>query len=202
MPKVIDHDQRRNDIIDVTWNLIVKGGFDAATMREIASEAGFANGALKHYFPGKDEIMLGTWDRALESMGTHVDEAVGDKRGVAALRAVVVATAPLDDEAVTAGRVLLAFWERAVSNEDLDRVYRTHLTSWRRGLATYIAQGREDGDIVTTVTDDQLVDEIVLMNVGATIMRVIAPDLSTGELLERHIDAFFTRLNQGPDTRI
>ncbi len=45
MPKVIDHDQRRRDIIDVTWKLIVKGGIEAATMREIAAEAGFANGA-------------------------------------------------------------------------------------------------------------------------------------------------------------
>jgi AcrR family transcriptional regulator len=194
MPKVIDHDQRRNDIIDVTWNLIVKGGFDAATMREIASEAGFANGALKHYFPGKDEIMQGTWDRALAGMAEHVDQAVGATRGIAALRAVVVATAPLDDEAVTAGRVLLAFWERAVSNDELHRVYRAHLTSWRNGLATYIAQGREDGDITTSVGDDRLVDEIVLMNVGATIMRVIAPDLSTGALLEAHIEGFFDRL--------
>lgn len=196
MPKVIDHDQRRKDIIDVTWGLIVKGGLESATMREIASEAGFANGALKHYFPGKDEIIQGAWERALQTMGDEVTAAVAGKRGVEALRAVCLATAPLDEEAVTAARVLLSFWERAVSNDELHEVYLRHLDSWRSGLADYLAEGRADGDIVTPVPDDQLVDELVLLNVGSTIMSLIAPDRSTAELQRRHLDTFFARLAQ------
>lgn len=194
MPKVIDHDQRRKDIIDVTWGLIVKGGIEAATMREIANEAGFANGALKHYFPGKDEIVQGAFERALGMMGEHVAAEVGDKRGIGALRAVCRATAPLEPDAVTAGRVLLAFWERAVSNDDLHQAYLKHLDAWRSGLASYIADGRAAGEIVTSTPDDQLVDEIVLMNVGSTIMSLIAPDRSTTALQEAHLDAFFRRL--------
>ncbi len=194
MPKVIDHDQRRADIIDVTWGLIVKGGLEAATMREIATEAGFANGALKHYFPGKDEIIQGTYERALGQMSEGVSQAVGDKTGIQALRSIVYATAPLTPEAITAGRVLLSFWERALSNEDLHGAYRDHLVSWREGLASYIAQGREAGDIVTDTPDEQLVDEIVLTNVGANIMSLIAPDLSTPELLKAQLDAFFERI--------
>ncbi|WP_223694991.1 TetR/AcrR family transcriptional regulator [Leifsonia poae] len=194
MPKVIDHDQRRSDIIDVTWGLIVKGGLEAATMREIATEAGFANGALKHYFPGKDEIIQGTYERALGMMGEHVAAAVGDKKGLEALRAVILATAPLEPDAVTAGRVLLTFWERAVSNEELHSAYLAHLDSWREGLATYIADGRAAGDIVTATPDEQLVDEIVLMNVGSTIMSLIAPQRSTPTLLRAQLEDFLTRL--------
>jgi AcrR family transcriptional regulator len=194
MPKVIDHDQRRSDIIDVTWALIVKGGLEAATMREIASEAGFANGALKHYFPGKDEIIQGTYDRALGMMSEGVASAVGDATGLAALRAIVYASAPLTEEAIVAGRVLLSFWERAMSNDDLHQAYLSHLTSWRGGLRTYIEQGRADGDIVTPTPDEQLVDEIVLINVGANVMSLIAPELSTPTLLEAQLDAFFDRI--------
>ncbi|MFJ8893008.1 TetR/AcrR family transcriptional regulator [Leifsonia sp. NPDC102414] len=194
MPKVIDHDQRRSDIIDVTWALIVKGGLEAATMREIASEAGFANGALKHYFPGKDEIIQGTYDRALGMMSEGVASAVGDATGLAALRAIVYASAPLTEEAIVAGRVLLSFWERAMSNNDLHQAYLSHLTSWRGGLLTYIEQGRADGDIVAPTPDEQLVDEIVLINVGANVMSLIAPELSTPALLEAQLDAFFDRI--------
>ncbi|QIZ98157.1 TetR/AcrR family transcriptional regulator [Leifsonia sp. PS1209] len=194
MPKVIDHDQRRSDIIDVTWALIVKGGLEAATMREIASEAGFANGALKHYFPGKDEIIQGTYDRALGMMSEGVATAVGDATGLEALRAIVYASAPLTEEAIVAGRVLLSFWERAMSNDDLHQAYLSHLTSWRGGLRTYIEQGRAAGDIVTSTPDEQLVDEIVLINVGANVMSLIAPHLSTPALLEAQLDAFFERI--------
>ena len=196
MPKVIDYDQRRSDIIDVTWGLIVKGGLEAATMREIAAEAGFANGALKHYFPGKDEIIQGTYERALGMMSSGVDQSVDGKRGLEALRAIVYATAPLTPESITAGRVLMSFWERALSNEDLHDSYREHLLSWRSGLATYIAQAREAGEIVTDTPDEQLVDEIVLMNAGANIMSLLAPDLSTPELLTAQLDAFFERITR------
>ena len=104
------------------------------------------------------------------------------------------ASAPTTPEAITAGRVLLSFWERALSNEELHQAYRDHLVSWRAGLASYIAQGRADGDIVTATPDEQLVDEIVLINAGANIMSLIAPDLSTPALLEAQIEAFFQRL--------
>ncbi|NUU07626.1 TetR/AcrR family transcriptional regulator [Leifsonia sp. C5G2] len=196
MPKVIDHDQRRSDIIDVTWGLIVKGGLEAATMREIAAEAGFANGALKHYFPGKDEIIQGTYDRALGMMSSTVESAVDGKTGLEALKAIVYASAPTTPESITAGRVLLSFWERALSNQDLHASYRTHLVSWRTGLASYLAQGRADGDIVTDTPDEQLVDEIVLINAGANIMSLLAPELSTPELLTAQLDAFFDRITR------
>ncbi|WP_348787072.1 TetR/AcrR family transcriptional regulator [Leifsonia sp. NPDC080035] len=196
MPKVIDHDQRRSDIIDVTWGLIVKGGLEAATMREIAAEAGFANGALKHYFPGKDEIIQGTYERALGMVSSSVDQSVDGKTGLDALRAILYATAPLTPESITAGRVLMSFWERALSNEELHESYRKHLVAWRSGLATYIAQARAAGEIVTDTPDEQLVDEIVVVNAGANIMSLLAPDLSTPELLTAQLDAFFDRITR------
>ncbi|MFC6354709.1 TetR/AcrR family transcriptional regulator [Luethyella okanaganae] len=196
MPKVIDHDERRRDIIEVTRGLIIKGGIEAATMREIASEAGFANGALKHYFPGKDEIIQGTYETSLSLMTSKITTEVDDKRGLEGLRAFCWAAQPLDEESITAARVLLSFWERAVSNEALLEVYTSHLETWRSELARFIREGREDGDIVTTTPDDQLVDEIVMLNVGGNLMSLIAPRLSTIDLQKRHLQSFFERLTR------
>lgn len=86
IPKVVDHDQRRSDIVDVTWQLIVDGGLEAATMRKITSSAGFTNGA-KHYFPSQDDIIEATWQRALAKMSEYV--TIGDLRGIAALREIL-----------------------------------------------------------------------------------------------------------------
>ena len=196
MPKVIDRDQRRQEILDVTWNLIVKGGLEAATMREIAKEAGFANGALKRYFDSKDVIVEATYQRALAIVETHVAAALGDKTGLDALRQFCLAAMPLDEERITAGRVLLAFWELSLSKEALFEVYREHLLRWRGSLREYIRQGREDGDILTSDPDEQLVDELVLLNAGANIMSLVGPDFSTVELQHRHLDSFFDRITR------
>jgi AcrR family transcriptional regulator len=54
----VDHEQRRREIVEAAWRLVARGGFAAATMREIAAEAGFANGALKYYFDSKDDLLI------------------------------------------------------------------------------------------------------------------------------------------------
>lgn len=194
MPKAIDHDQRRREIIDATWGLIVRGGLEAATMREIASEAGFANGALKHYFPGKDEIIEGAYERALTQTRDRVAALVGEKTGIEALKASVYGSMPMDDEAYESARVLLSFWERGVSNGDLRGDYQDHLDSWHAQLESLIADCRAEGSIRTSASDAELVKEIILMNMGATVMTVIGPQFATAPMLERQLDAFFERI--------
>ena len=55
MPKIVDHERRRAEIVQTTWRVIARRGLDGATLREVAAEAGYANGALKPYFPAKSD---------------------------------------------------------------------------------------------------------------------------------------------------
>lgn len=196
MPKIVDYDQRRREIIDVTWNLIVEGGVDAATMREIAAAAGFANGALKHYFPSKDVIIAATYERALNLMNSHVTQAIGNSRGLPALRILCREAMPIDDERANASRVLLAFWATALSHQPLYDAYTQHLKSWRTILRKYLRQGRADGDILTRTPDSELIDEIILLNAGANVLVVVGPAYSSVALHLRHLEAFFERLGR------
>lgn len=196
MPKIIDHDQRREDIIDVTWQLIVEGGIEAATMREIASRAGFANGALKHYFTGKDQIIKGAYERSLHGLGDRLAEHIAGKRGIEALEKSMRFTLPIEEGDATAARVLLSFWERCAFSPELDHGYSEHLDSWKAMHITYLSEGREDGDIVTPTPDAQLVDEIVMMNIGATVVRVVSPEHVNVESLEAQITDFIARLRR------
>lgn len=194
MPKAIDHDQRRRDIIDVTWNLIVKGGLEAATMRGIASEAGFANGALKHYFPGKDDIITGAYRRSVERVTSRIAEAAQGLDGIEALRAIARATTPLDDESRDSARVLLAFWERGLSSDDIRLAYGDLLRSWHDDTLSLIAACRAQGAITTDATDEELVNELILLNVGGTVLSAIAPEFATPAMLDAMVDAFFRRM--------
>ncbi|MBB5953651.1 AcrR family transcriptional regulator [Saccharothrix tamanrassetensis] len=196
MPKVIDHDARREHIVDVTWGLIVRGGLEAATMREIATAAGFANGALKRYFASKDALVEATFDRALSMVHAHIAGSTADRSGLEALRAMCYGAMPLDAKRVTAGRVLLVFWQMSLSNKALHDRYLEHLRGWRGLLHEHVQRGREDGDIRTSTPDEQLVDEIVLMNAGANVMSLVGPRYSTKKLQKQHLDSFFERITQ------
>ncbi len=194
MPKIIDHDQRRRDIVEVAKSIILKGGFEAATMRSIAAEAGFANGALKHYFPGKESIVAATFETILQQMSEGV-EAAGQKPVAAddALRGFLQATVPRDPEQIAAGRVLLALWEYAMANESLAELYRGHLGSWRSSLIARMEAARDEGSI-----RDQdygpLADEYISAAVGATVINLMYPDGDRIADYENYIDRFLARL--------
>lgn len=196
MPKIIDHDQRRKDIVDVTWQLIVEGGIEAATMREIAARAGFANGALKHYFSGKDQIIQGAYERSLNRIRDALEQKLSGTRGIEAVELWMRNTLPLGDEDATAARVLLSFWERSAFSPELSGAYDEHLAGWKASYLTHLAEGRADGDIVTQTPDAQLAEEIVMMNIGATVIQAVSPHHLSERILDAQVSDFVARLRR------
>lgn len=204
MPKVIDHDERRREIIEVAKSIILKGGFEAATMRSIAAEAGFANGALKHYFDGKDAIVAATFQSALDDYETGLEER-GLIPGVAAptaeeqsaydrLREFLRLTLLSDTDGSGNGRVLLALWEYAMSNEDLAELYRTHLSNWQAKIVALMEAARDEGSISAGLPYGALADEFVTVGIGVTVVVLIQLDGGRLPDYEAYIDGFLARL--------
>jgi AcrR family transcriptional regulator len=183
MPKVIDHDQRRREIVDVAKKLICEHGFDAVTMRSIVSEAGFANGALKHYFPSKDSIIAATFESVLgetEQRLAAVDPALSPQD---ALRVVVEAALPLDKQRIASARMLLALWERSMSDAELGAQYRRLLNSWQTDLAQRVSAARGQGEKGSAPAVRVLVDEVMAVTIGAHVASLMYPP---GKLIARY----------------
>jgi AcrR family transcriptional regulator len=81
MPKIVDYDQRRRDLVQATLRLIVRQGLDGATMRDIATEAGFANGVVKTYFGSKADLLAATYLYVFEATNARVGDL--DRRACA-----------------------------------------------------------------------------------------------------------------------
>ncbi|GAA4667144.1 hypothetical protein GCM10023347_19980 [Streptomyces chumphonensis] len=192
MPKIIDHDQRRREIVAVAKKLIIQGGFEAATMRSIVAEAGYANGALKRYFPSKDSIVAATFQSVLAEMNERIaaDETPADPRE--ALRHDVEATLPLDTYRIDSARVLLALWEHSMANEELAALYRAHLQDWRGRLAERIAAARGADESADAPAVTHLAQEVIAVAIGASVTSLMFPD---GALIPEY-RAYVDRLMQ------
>jgi AcrR family transcriptional regulator len=53
MPKIVDHDAHRLEIVSKAAKLFSKHGYSGLGMRKIAAELGLSKSALYHYFPNK-----------------------------------------------------------------------------------------------------------------------------------------------------
>ncbi|BCL17971.1 TetR/AcrR family transcriptional regulator [Micromonospora sagamiensis] len=57
MPKIVDHEARRAELAEAMWRVVYRDGAAAATVRSIATEAGWSPGALRHYFTTQTELL-------------------------------------------------------------------------------------------------------------------------------------------------
>jgi len=56
MPKIVDHNEYRKDLLSRAFDLFAQKGFAAVTMREVAQGLGVSTGTLYHYFPSKEAL--------------------------------------------------------------------------------------------------------------------------------------------------
>lgn len=178
MPKLVDREQRRQEILEVTWRLMATRGADAATMREIAREAGYANGALAYYFANKDELVEAAYVHVFEQTNDRIRAAVAGKRGVAALRAFLVEVVPTTEVTRLEARIVLPFWNRTVTDERLARLNDAAMQRWRRDIRELLHQGREDGDVTVATADDVLADQLLALALGLQVLALL-PDSPT-----------------------
>lgn len=56
MPKIVDHDQYRRELLNQCFDLFAERGYASLTMRQIAQDLGVSTGTLYHYFPSKEGL--------------------------------------------------------------------------------------------------------------------------------------------------
>ena len=78
MAKIVDHEKRRRDIIQVTARIISREGMSAATTRHIAKKANSSLGILTHYFVNKDEIVIGALNWCDKRFVSRLDQLYSD----------------------------------------------------------------------------------------------------------------------------
>lgn len=179
MPKIVDHDARRREIVGAVWALIARSGLDAVTMRDLAAEAGYSNGALAPYFRSKDEILQAAFQHAVECTDARARQAVGDATGLVALRRLCHEIMPLDETRLLEARVVVAFWDRALHDTRMASVHASTMDEWRQRMSGCLAQARAAGEIVGGVPDEQRADTLLAALAGLQVNALLIPHATT-----------------------
>ncbi|NYI06828.1 TetR/AcrR family transcriptional regulator [Allostreptomyces psammosilenae] len=72
MPKLVDHDQRREELVRAVWEVISRDGIEGATVRKVAEEAGVSVGGLRHYFDSQRGLLLFAAQAIARNVGARV----------------------------------------------------------------------------------------------------------------------------------
>jgi len=171
VPKVVDHAQRRRELVAATWAVVAAEGIEAATVRRIAEEAGCTTGRITHYFADKEEVLVAALRQVHRAAGKRMLAAIGQRSGLEALRAVLAEALPLDQERILEWRVWLAFWGSAATSTSLQAEQHQRYREWRGLLKRVLATAQLSADIDL----DSLVDQIVALVDGFGLQGVLDP---------------------------
>jgi AcrR family transcriptional regulator len=141
---------RREQILKTALGLFAAQGFDATSTRQIAKEAGIAEGLIFHYFPTKASLLTAILEdrlegrRAFRTQLRHLLEDTGGKPAPEVLREVAsgwLATLRRDEE------IVVVLFTTAQTNPEVREAWQGMIREGTELLTNYLSARVEDGEL-------------------------------------------------------
>jgi AcrR family transcriptional regulator len=136
MPKIVDHDARREEIAHALWRIVRRDGIGAASVRTVAAEASSSAGAIRYYFPDQHGLLCFAMELVSRRVGERIRslQPAGEPRtrAVRYLEEVI----PLDEERQAEFEVWLAFVAQSLAEAEAGGPLQQTFSSVHEGLRT------------------------------------------------------------------
>ena len=169
VPKVVDHDERRERIAEAAWRVIEREGPDGANLRRIAREAGYTTGVVTHYFRDKRDLMAFAFGLVVERSTSRMAGAAAEAGAEGALAQLL----PLDEERRRETTVWLALMGASLSDPDLAAELRRR---YRRAREATLPMFREALVEAQAGDPDDVADELLAAVDGITVDALTDPE--------------------------
>jgi AcrR family transcriptional regulator len=198
MPKIVNWDERRDEILAATWRVIARDGIAKATIRAIAREAHCSAGILAHYFDDKADILGSALMLSHRRVAARMAALAAGRAGLDALRIVMLEALPLDDERDLEARIEISFWGRALGNPELRTMQNAEFDRFARRLRAHLAEARELGELRDGIDLDVAAHQLLVLIDGLSAQRVLYPGRVPAVRQRRMLDALLDSFRPFP----
>lgn len=122
MPARLDREERRRQVSEAAWRVLVRDGLEALSVRNVAAEAGLPQSSLRYTFPTVASVRERAVALVVERLRARVDAI--DGTGPAWARDALAQLLPLDAERRTEMEVYLALGTAAMTDPALREAHR------------------------------------------------------------------------------
>jgi len=176
MPKLVDHDLRREEVAEAAWRVIGRDGIEGATLREIAREAGFTTGVIQHYFRDRDELLAFAARLISEQGAARLQAAIaGHPPGRQRLQALLEVLVPKSLRAARVA-VLLGFWARAATDPRHNAICLAQFARLRALFRDQVAAARAAGALRADLDIEDAADRLIAFGDGLCMRAGLDPD--------------------------
>jgi AcrR family transcriptional regulator len=168
MPKIVDHERRRDEIALIACRVVAQHGFEQATIVRIARAAGCTTGMIAHYFESKQDIIMA----ALRLILRRIEERLTRADDTADLLTLLSEALPIDGTRYIECAVWMAFWGQVAADKRLKRMNAWLHREYLRLFERCLARGWNQWDKWPATTRDQLLRSVITFINGVTASTV------------------------------
>ncbi len=172
MPKIVDHQQRRDQIALIACRVVAEFGFEQATIVRIAREAGYTTGMVAHYFDTKQDIIIAALRLSLKRTEARLIRPAHGAQ--ASLLQVLTEALPIDEARYTECAFWAAFWGQVSTDRTLKRINAWVHREYMRLYQRCIAQGWPEWQRWRAATRDEVLRSVVVFINGLTASAVVS----------------------------
>jgi AcrR family transcriptional regulator len=189
LPKIVDWDSKRDEILSATWRVIARDGITGATIRAIAKEANCSRGILGHYFADKADILGSALVLSHRRVGARMAAATAGRSGLAALRIVMLEALPLDERRDLEAQIEISFWGRALGNSELRELQHSEFDRLCGRLRGHLAEAAGLGELRADCDLAVATHQLVVLIDGLSAERVLYPGRVTADRQVQMLDS-------------
>jgi AcrR family transcriptional regulator len=198
VPKIVDHDLRKQELVSATWQVIARTGIVGVTTREIAREAGVSTGVLAHYFANKEELLAAALNRSHQQVYARLRERTQGLLGLDALRVVMLEALPLDEQRLLEAQIEVNFWSLALGHEALRELQHEEFERFWDVLHYRVSEAQKLGQVWPDLDADDVTHQLMVLVEGLSLEAVLYPSRATPERQTATLDSVLGRISSGP----
>lgn len=198
MPKIVDHEARREELLEATWRVIARTGIVGVTIREIAREAGVSTGILAHYFESKEDLLASALRLSHRRVYDRISERTRDIAGLDALRTIMLEALPLDEERLLEAQIEMNFLSLALGNEMLRELQHAEFDRFWDVLHRRVLEAQQAGEISARVDPDWVTHQLIILVEGLSLEAALYPARVQPGRQRAILESFFAQVGDGP----
>ena len=176
---------KRQAILNAAEKTFGANGYAAATMEQIAVDAGISKGSIYNYFRSKQDLFMELFAQSVAGdeaqVDTLLDQSIPASRKIEALLDIWFKSF---EHYQKIGALFLEYWATAAREHregGLTATFQQIYARWRERIAAIIAQGIDSGQFRRELDTQWVVTGIMAMLDGLTIQAIIKTGVGVDE---------------------
>lgn len=194
MPKLVDHNKRKERIAEATWMVILKKGMEGATVRNIAKEAGLSLGALRHYFSTQNELLVFAMNLVEERVTDRIHKIAAQNLPLKEkILNILLEIVPTNQETMAEMEVWFAFTFHARHRNNRLKAHDDKILPGMKNIINYL----HDSSLLKENLDiDTEAEKLYALVDGLALHAMLEPERVNQQrvltVLESHLDSICT----------